>query len=417
MKKLTIILLLFVSFSYGQNSKTRFIKTEKITGDSLLWDLKALSVAPEVKWLTETGPVRSLLYKSVDYEGKKTEVFAYYSNPDIIAGKPAGTQKFPGVVLIHGGGGKAFKEWVEKWASEGYAAIAMDLSGNGADGQKIANPGPDQSNENKFEKIEKGSLKDVWTYHAVASSILAHSLLLSMPEVDTSKTSVTGISWGGYLTCIVASLDDRFLGAVPVYGCAYYDESDVFKVPLNQLSADNKKRWMQYFDPSVYLRYAKPSFFFINGNKDKHYNVEPYIKTYSLVKSSKIVCVIPDMKHSHQWGWQPPEIRYFFETLINPGKSFPNITYVSVEKDEFSLVYKMPYTASLTTAAFYYTNDVESTNEQRVWTMQEGKSDPDNNKVTFPIPKSGFKYGFFYIKDSNNISASTTYMVDFKPTN
>jgi hypothetical protein len=49
--------------------------------------------------------------------------------------------------------------------------------------------------------------------------------------------------------------------------------------------------------------------------------------------------------------------------------------------------------------------------------MQEGKSDPDNNKVTFPIPKSGFKYGFFYIKDSNNISASTTYMVDFKPTN
>jgi len=29
---------------------------------------------------------------------------------------------------------------------------------------------------------------------------------------------VTGISWGGYLTCIVAGIDDRLKAAVPVYG-------------------------------------------------------------------------------------------------------------------------------------------------------------------------------------------------------
>ena len=44
---------------------------------------------------------------------------------------------------------------------------------------------------------------------------------------------MTGISWGGYLTCLVASLDSRFIAAAPVYGCGFYDESDVFKQNLN----------------------------------------------------------------------------------------------------------------------------------------------------------------------------------------
>ncbi|WP_169720072.1 hypothetical protein [Dyadobacter alkalitolerans] len=65
-------------------------------------------MAPEVKWISRSGPLHKLLYRSVDYEGKPTEVFAYYSNPDIISGK-TGSGKFPGMVLIHGGGGKAFR--------------------------------------------------------------------------------------------------------------------------------------------------------------------------------------------------------------------------------------------------------------------------------------------------------------------
>ena len=39
-------------------------------------------------------------------------------------------RNFPGVVLIHGGGGTAFADWVYLWAKRGYAAIAMDLNGS-----------------------------------------------------------------------------------------------------------------------------------------------------------------------------------------------------------------------------------------------------------------------------------------------
>jgi dienelactone hydrolase len=65
---------------------------------------------------------------------------------------------------------------------------------------------------------------DHWAYHAVAAVVLGHSLIRSFPEVDASRIGVTGISWGGYLTCIVAGVDDRFRFAAPVYGCGFLGE-------------------------------------------------------------------------------------------------------------------------------------------------------------------------------------------------
>jgi dienelactone hydrolase len=409
--RLILPLLLFVSVCvYGQKAPVHTIDTKKIKAGELIWDLEKLSLAPKVEWLDRKAKVNTLLYQGVDYEGKPTQVFAYYSNPDLLAGRVPGKTKFPGVVLIHGGGGKAFKEWVEKWASEGYAAIAMDLSGNGADEKKIAHPAPDQSNYNKFEKIEKADIRDVWSYHAVAAGILAHSLLLHLPEVNTAKTCVTGISWGGYLTCIVAALDNRFKAAVPVYGCGFYDESDVFKVPLEKLTDSARQKWMRYFDPSVYLPSASPQFCFINGNKDKHYNVVPYIKTYNLIPDKqRTVLILPDMKHSHPWGWEPHEIRYFFENVLNGKNPLTRVEAATEGSTEVSASYDAP--VSLWIAEFYFSNDSSSDNESRVWTKQKVVIDEKKRTLSTSVPSGGFKYGFFAVKDHRNLSASSPFII------
>ena len=57
-------------------------------------------------------------------------------------------------------------------------------------------------------------IQDMWSYHAVAAVVRGHSLLRSLPNVDAERIGVTGISWGGYLTCIVAGVADRFRHAV-----------------------------------------------------------------------------------------------------------------------------------------------------------------------------------------------------------
>ena len=111
--------------------------------ESTPWDLEALSRAPEFSW--DAGDdIRSLHYVGETYQGKKTRVFAYYSNPDTLLGKTSKDKHFPAIVLVHGGGGTAFPHWVKLWAKRGYAAIAMDLAGCGPDRERLPDGGPGQ---------------------------------------------------------------------------------------------------------------------------------------------------------------------------------------------------------------------------------------------------------------------------------
>jgi dienelactone hydrolase len=407
MSRQSIFLLFFIlifSKSQAQNSIPASIDTQRFGATELLWDLKKLSVPPAFSWLDSTSAVRALTYESVPFAGKSTRVFAYYSNPDLLMGRNTG-RKFPGVVLVHGGGGAAFKEWVEKWAADGYAAIAMDLGGKGIAGP-LPMGGPDQTHELKFTAIEKGNLRDVWSYHAVASVILAHSLLLSRREVNSKKTTLTGISWGGYLTCMVAGLDNRFKAAVPVYGCGYYDESDVFGKDVAQLSSQGKANWMKYFDPSTYLPFARPSLLFVNGNKDRFYNMVPYYKTYNLPQQAeKNICLKPDMKHSHVSGWEPIEIRYFFESVLNDGVPLPKLDAVKQAGSTVRTTYNA--TVGLRSAQFYYSRDTTSINEKRDWASVEAKTDPTHKTLTAEVPEANFAYGFFYVTDHREVSVSS----------
>ena len=106
------------------------------------WDLANLKKAPKFKWQSQNGGVHSLIYAGELYRGKPTRVFAYYASPKTL-GK-GGDDKMPGIVLVHGGGGAAFKNWAELWAKRGYAAIAMDLAGKGVGRKPMPDGGPDQ---------------------------------------------------------------------------------------------------------------------------------------------------------------------------------------------------------------------------------------------------------------------------------
>jgi len=106
----------------------------------------------------------------------------------------------------------------------------MDTSGRGKDRKKLPDGGPEQSDQTKFRNFDAGDTKNMWTYHAIADVILSHSLLLSLPKVDKNRTGVTGISWGGYLTCIVAGVDHRFKAATPTYGCGFLERKIIWKI-------------------------------------------------------------------------------------------------------------------------------------------------------------------------------------------
>ena len=286
------------------------------------WDVPALQAA-EVKptWGKTDGLVREVYYPGEPYRGKPTRVFAYY-------GRPNGDGPFPAVVLVHGGGGKAFSAWAKHWADRGYCAIAMDLAGHGPDG-KLPDGGPDQSDTAKFGEFDADTVRDMWTYQAVAAVVRGHNLIRSLPEVDADRTTVTGISWGGYLTCIVAGLDHRFKAAVPVYGCGFLHENSVWKPKLDGFPAARRDPWVENFDPSRYLPGVTCPILFVNGTNDFAYPLDSYQKCYSLVAGPRALSVQVRLRHGHIWTFG--EVDTFIDNHLTGGVPLPTIGDMTTE--------------------------------------------------------------------------------------
>lgn len=375
-----------------QGTYTSLMAAERNVGP---WDLKQLSETPAVQWGEQTGTVRQLYYAGELVEGQPTRVFAYYAQPEKAAGK------LPAMVLVHGGGGKAFREWAELWAQRGYAAIAMDLAGNGPDGQRLADGSPGQTDVQKFDDLAKG-IKAAWTYHAVANVIRAVSLLRSLPEVDAERIGVTGISWGGYLTCIVAGLDERLKVAVPVYGCGFLQEDSAWVGHFAKMPAERRELWIRNFDPSQYLAGCQMPILFVNGTNDFAYPLGSYQKSYRLVRGPRALCITVRMPHGHPQGWAPKEIGLFVDSVLTGGKKFAEISRARREGQAVQAAFQS--TIPITSAGLHYTTD------QGPWQKREWKTAPAEvreSQVSAVLPaEKGIVY-FLTITDERGVVVST----------
>jgi dienelactone hydrolase len=292
---------------------------------SVPWDMDALSTPP--KWTSLDRPksegVTAITFEGPTFHGKPTIVFAWLGLPEVPKG-----EKVPGMVLVHGGGGTAFDEWVRLWVKRGYAAIAMDTCGQvpvGSYGKWLRHEQSGPPGWGGLDQID-WPREDQWTYHAVADAILSHSLLRSLPEVDPERIGITGISWGGYLTCIIAGVDPRFKLAVPVYGCGFYHQT-IFEGELIKLSPEKADRWISLWDPSVYLGKSEIPMLWVTGSNDFAYTLEALQLSYQLPKGPRTLCVRLRMPHGHGGaGENPKEIQVFADSILRNGPPLPVVT-------------------------------------------------------------------------------------------
>jgi hypothetical protein len=215
-----------------------------------------------------TGPIRALLFEGEPYKGKKTKVFAYYASPATL-----GLEREPGKQISRGLASArwrwtGFRAVVQTFARYGFVAMTIDLGGSWqrtpqSPFERLPEGGPPADDATKFRLPDERD-RDTWMYHAVADAILARSILGAVPDVDKEHIGVTGSGWGGYLTCLVASVDPRFQAAVPVFGCGFL-EAHSFWTPrhFQTMTPEARKKWTQLWDPASYLASARVPMFFI----------------------------------------------------------------------------------------------------------------------------------------------------------
>lgn len=379
------------------------------------FDLSKLSQAPAVfdaEGLSAEG-VKTFFFEGVPYKGKPTRIFAYYGVPQN-AGDDANPGKFPAMVLIHGGGGTAFDRWVKVWNDRGYAAIAMDLCGcipvgtygNWQRHEHGGPPGWDAS----FQQLDD-PVEDQWTWHAVSAAALAHSLIRSYPEVDAERIGVTGISWGGYLTSIVAGVDSRFRLAVPVYGCGFLGENSAWLPAFEKLGPEKASLWLGQWDPSVYLPRATMPILWVNGTNDFAYPMDSWQKSYRLPETPRTLCLRIRMPHGHgPAGENPEEIRVFADALLKDGKPLPRILEQGQSENEIFATYQSD--VSITRAELAFTRDGGKWPD-RHWDSQPATIDATIRRVTAKVPDDATVY-FLNLFDDRDCVVSTEH-IERKP--
>jgi len=303
--------------------------------------------------ITEYNPTGEFAgIKAITYDGacigdKKTKIFAYLGFPQNVS------QKVPAVVLVHGGGGNPFLEWIHLWNQRGYAAIAMSTTG---DFPIMVNTGdyPEKTDTNRKAWqygmhgifLEEGytdapnndgmqnsgaPLCEQWMYHAVSQVTLAHNILRQDSRVDSNKIGITGISWGGVITSVAIGYDSRYAFAIPVYGSGYLTESmgyigDYFR------GGDNPKLWLaeKHFDdvkmPVLWQCWNDDSPFSLNSNSLSYLHTLPN-------NSATRLSMVHEMHHAHFCAWERQECYAYADSVCKGGAKLPTFCAGSLTVD------------------------------------------------------------------------------------
>lgn len=358
-----------------------------------LWDLKTLRQPPKFEVIDTKGDLRSIYYDGEPYLGKPTRVFAYLATPEGLKGKA------PAIVLVHGGAGRAFADWAQMWASRGYVALAMDVFGQGPDGKHTDDGGPNLDPGTIYPR----EAKDGWTYAAIAKIMRGVSLLASLPEVDPKRIGITGVSWGGYLACIAAGVDDRLKAAAPIYGCGYLHEASIWSKEIQGLPEERRKVWIDSLDPSRYLPQAKAPMLFINGTNDACFWLDSYQKSYRLVRK-RTVSLKVRMEHGQDQGASPVEILPFMDQHLRGGKALPELGKPDRDGNLVEVRFKSPVAVSKAELCFTTDSGIW---EARKWQTRGAKI--DGRTISSELPTERPLTFFISITDDRGASVTTEY--------
>ena len=274
--------------------------------------------------------VKQIFLDSIPFRGRPTKVFACYGLPE----NASAASPVPGVVLIHGGGATALANWVELWVKRGYAAISMDTCGcvpawSPSFAWTLQGWMPHEAGGprgwGRFEAAAEAP-EEQWICHATAAAVAAHSFLRSLPGVDPKRIGVTGISWGGVLSCIAAAVDRRFAWMASVYGCGFLNTPDSCLRFEHPKSTDElRAKWCELWDPANYLGAIGVPTFFLAGTNDVAFPLDSLQKSLALPKDARSLLRV-EYPHNHVISWEEKTLYRFAdamsrtEILPRPGK-------------------------------------------------------------------------------------------------
>ena len=276
------------------------------------------------------------------FKGSSTRFFAIYKLPDTrLESDKVVSGKIPAVVLVHGGGGTAYAEWVRRWNAVGFAAISIAVEGQTDSVADESLQGPDRWARHPFGGPPRKGIYldwneatgDEWMFHSVYTTIQANNFLRHQAEIDPANIGIVGISWGGVITATTIGFDKRFAFAVPIYGSGYLPEIS------NQYgrALANNPEYAAFWEPALRLKNFDGPSLWLTGRAENNFYLPEQAATYRTVGGEASVSIKPKMRHGHGAGWLEPE-SYAFATAVTRNGESPFVPSEAITTDDGSHV-------------------------------------------------------------------------------
>lgn len=323
-----------------------------------------------------------------DYNDQESYAFAYLGLPE------GELDNNKAVLLIHGGGGTAYHEWVNAWVNKGYVALAIDLEGHipNKDGKitdvpaNLYHQSTYSAPHNQNMGDENSDITKTWLHYACRTAIIANSFLHNLEGVNVQQVGVSGVSWGGYITSIITGYDDRFAFSAPHYITVGQKESNT---PLSALLKAHPS--FEVFDNPEPLMLSNTPYNLIVSDADQWANI---IDDSEVVHSTNNgqVSIIYGFLHSHYHSMVQPE-SYAFADAVLKGKYKADMTWKG-EELTISTDYQIRYLAVVST------NEETITSTSKWYAKEVDMNSYKNGKVTVN-PRNDATYFYLSFADEN----------------
>ena len=311
---------------------------------------------PEIRICKEKKPfanddrIQAIFFDGEKYDGRDTEIFAYIGFPE----NASEDKPVPAMVLVHGGAGHAYADWVQYWVNNGYAAISVDgfgqipPDGNYTEKNELWSVNP--ASHPTIDELRSADkpFEQQWFYHYVADVMLSNNIMRADSRVITDKIGVTGISWGSMATSVAICYDNRFAFAIPVYGSGFLEESTAAIG-----SVTHGKDYIEKWEPSHLLGEVEMPVFYVNSDSDPFFSANCTTASAAYTKNGDLVFA-QDFAHGQRPGSEQPEILRFANEQTGMGEGNIKITKASFDGKRALVSFDAPEDVENIKAYVYY---------------------------------------------------------------
>jgi dienelactone hydrolase len=325
---------------------------------------------------------------------------------------------YPALLILHGGGSKAEDVFhlVEEYARRGYVTIAFDMPGI-CNAQNTPNSsGPWKSRPNgegpRFD-IATG-LQNSTLVDAEVAGIEAFNFVSAQKNVDVKNIGITGFSWGGYSTTMLAGiLGKKVKATYSVFGCGYYEKGSFWTKIIADLPETVRQSWLKYFDAGRRASNIKAPYFLEATSNDTYFWPEAVAGTLKNIHSTKNHVWDTNFNHKQMPAGPSMQQIYFDYYLKGIGQPFGtvNIAREHVLADsskKLTIKVNMPEATTVSSVVLYYSEPAANW-QTRVWIpLTATANSGDSYEVTVPanLVKKGVNY-YAYVTDNRTVAVAS----------